>query len=124
MIIAFPILSLFFLLITYAGIRIQHSPPRPRAPWEPVQERRPMTLERRLDPNVGYDEKLHADFEESGLWMTRGGWLRAIVFLLLVAAVVWLVFTRTEYPWYLRLPLSLPCGGAAAMSLHNFLHRK
>jgi hypothetical protein len=124
MLIAFPLLSLFFLLITYAGIRVQHSPPQPRAPWESVHERHPMTLERRLDPDVGYDEKLHADFEESGRWMTRGGWLRAIVFLLLAAAVVWLAFTRTEYAWYLRLPLSLPCGGAAAMSLYNLLRRK
>ncbi|HNX34687.1 MAG TPA: hypothetical protein PKM57_08670 [Kiritimatiellia bacterium] len=83
-----------------------------------------MTLERMCDPDVGYDEKLGADFEEAGLWMTRGGWLRAIVFLFLVAAIVWLVCTRTEYPWYMRLPLSLPCGGAAAMALYNFLHRK
>jgi hypothetical protein len=83
-----------------------------------------MTLERMLDPAVGCDEKLNAELEELELWMTRGGWLRAIVFLFLVTAIVWLVFTTTEQPWYLRLPLSLPCGGAAAMSLYNFLHRK
>jgi len=53
-----------------------------------------------------------------------GCWPRAIVFPFLVAATVWLVFTRIEYPRYLQLPISLASGGTAAMSHYNFLYQE
>lgn len=130
MLIAFPLLSLLIMAAVYRGIYLQHNPPRRYPPWA-MQDRwtrdadpRPLMEDQRFDPAVGYDEKLQAELREMNNYMTKGGAGRGLLFLLIVGGVVWLVFANREVPWYLRLAFCVPCGGAAAMSLYNFMHRK